>query len=75
MPDAAFDVLSITIWMALWWVTEVVPIAITALLPIILFPLTGALSIETTTAAFGHKYVFYIWGIYVGRGHRKVESP
>ncbi|MFO7720930.1 MAG: SLC13 family permease [Gillisia sp.] len=62
MPEAAFDVLCVTIWMAIWWVTEVVPIAITALLPIILFPLTGALSIETTTAAFGHKYVFLYLG-------------
>lgn len=62
MPEAAFDVLCATIWMALWWVTEVVPIAVTALLPIILFPLTGALSIETTTAAFGHKYVFLYLG-------------
>lgn len=62
MPDAAFDVLCVTLWMALWWVTEVVPIAVTALLPIVLFPLTGALSIETTTAAFGHKYVFLYLG-------------
>jgi len=62
MPDSAFDVLCVTIWMAIWWVTEVIPIAVTALLPIILFPLTGALSIETTTAAFGHKYVFLYLG-------------
>lgn len=62
MPGAAFDVLCVTLWMALWWVTEVVPIAVTALLPIILFPLTGALSIEATTAAFGHKLVFLYLG-------------
>lgn len=62
MPPAAFDVLCVTLWMALWWVTEAVPIAVTALLPIILFPLTGALDIETTTAAFGHKYVFLYLG-------------
>lgn len=62
MPDAAFDVLCVTIWMAIWWITEVVPIAVTALLPIILFPMTGALSIETTTAAFGHKLVFLYLG-------------
>ena len=58
MPPAAFDILCITIWMALWWVTEVIPISVTALLPIVMFPLTGALDIEATTAAFGHKYVF-----------------
>ncbi|MEP6262254.1 MAG: SLC13 family permease [Gillisia sp.] len=62
MPESAWDVLCVTIWMALWWVTEVVPISVTALLPIILFPLTGALDLETTTAAFGHKYVFLYLG-------------
>lgn len=62
LPEAAYDVLGVTIWMALWWVTEVVPIAVTALLPIVLFPLTGAVPIETTTAAYGHKYVFLYLG-------------
>lgn len=66
MPAPAYDVLCVTIWMALWWVTEVVPIAVTALLPIVLFPLTGALDISTTTAAFGHKYIFlYIGGFFL----------
>ena len=62
MPEPAFDVLCVTIWMALWWVTEVVPIAVTALLPIVLFPLTGALAIGTTTAAYGHEYIFLYLG-------------
>ncbi|HSI71199.1 MAG TPA: SLC13 family permease [Gillisia sp.] len=62
LPEAAYDVLGVTIWMALWWVTEVVPIAVTALLPIVLFPLTGAVPIDTTTAAYGHKYVFLYLG-------------
>jgi len=65
MPPAAFDILCITIWMALWWVTEVIPISVTALLPIVMFPLTGALDIEATTAAFGHKYVFLYLGGFV----------
>ncbi len=65
MPDAAFDVLCVTLWMALWWVTEVIPISVTALLPIVLFPLTGALEIEPTTAAFGHKYVFLYLGGFI----------
>lgn len=62
MPPAAWDVLCITIWMALWWVTEAVPIAVTALLPIVLFPLTGALAIGATTAAYGDKFVFLYLG-------------
>ena len=56
-------VLATTIWVAIWWILEVVPIAVTAMLPIILFPITGAMELSTTTAAFGHKYVFlYIGG-------------
>jgi len=58
----AHAVLASTLWIAVWWITEAIPIAATSLLPIILFPLTGALGIEETTAAFGHRYVF----LYVG---------
>lgn len=56
-------VLASTLWIAVWWISEAVPIAITSLLPIILFPLTGALELSETTASFGHKYIFlYIGG-------------
>lgn len=65
MPEPAYDVLCATIWIALWWVTEAVPIAVTALLPIILFPLTGALDLSTTTASYGHKYIFLYMGGFI----------
>ncbi len=65
MPDSAWDVLSATFWIALWWITEAVPIAVTALLPIILFPLTGALDLSTTTASYGHKYIFLYMGGFI----------
>ena len=55
-------VLSCTLWVAVWWIFEVVPISVTALLPIVLFPLTGALDITETTASYGHKYVFLYMG-------------
>ena len=56
-------VLACTAWIAIWWITEAIPIAVTSLLPIILFPLTGALDLASTTASFGHKYIFlYIGG-------------
>ena len=60
-PEAK-AILASTIWIAIWWITEAIPIAVTALLPIILFPLTGGLDLTQTTASFGHKYVF----LYVG---------
>ncbi|NRA93825.1 MAG: anion permease, partial [Psychroserpens sp.] len=58
-------VLASTIWIAIWWITECIPIAATALLPIVLFPLTGGLSLTETTSAFGHKYVFLYLGGFI----------
>ena len=55
-------ILASTAWMAVWWVTECVPISVTALLPIVLFPLTGGMHLSTTTAAYGHKLVFLFVG-------------
>jgi len=55
--------------MAIWWVTETVPISVTALLPIVLFPLLEVLSIGETTQQYGHKYVFlYIGGFILAIG-------
>ena len=62
LSPEANAVLASTLWIAIWWITEAIPIAVTALLPIILFPLTGGLDLASTTASFGHKYVF----LYVG---------
>ncbi len=62
MNPAAFQVLAVTVWVAIWWISEALPIAVTALLPIILFPLFGALDIAETTSSFGHKYVFLYLG-------------
>ena len=66
MNPRANAILASTVWIAIWWITEAIPIAVTALLPIILFPLTGGLELSETTASFGHKYVFlYIGGFII----------
>jgi len=65
MSMDAYHVLAATIWISIWWVTEAVPIAATALVPIVVFPLTGALDITTTTASFGHKYIFLYLGGFI----------
>ncbi|HKK79667.1 MAG TPA: SLC13 family permease, partial [Phaeodactylibacter sp.] len=62
LSKEAIAVLASTLWIATWWILEVIPIAVTALLPIILFPLTGALGLSETTVSFGHRYIF----LYVG---------
>jgi sodium-dependent dicarboxylate transporter 2/3/5 len=58
-------ILASALWIAIWWITEALPIAATALLPIILFPLTGGLSLAATTASYGHKYIFLFIGGFI----------
>jgi len=62
LSDQAHAVLATTLWIAVWWITEAVPIAVTALLPIVLFPLSEGLDLTPTTGAYGHKYVFLYLG-------------
>jgi sodium-dependent dicarboxylate transporter 2/3/5 len=52
-------------WMAIWWATEAVPIAVTALLPIVLFPLLGIAGIAAATAPFANKVIFLFLGGFV----------
>ncbi len=65
LTQEANAILASTLWMAIWWITEAIPISVTALLPIILFPLSGGLELSETTASFGHKYVFLYLGGFI----------
>jgi sodium-dependent dicarboxylate transporter 2/3/5 len=65
LSTQANAVLASTAWIAIWWITEAIPIAVTALLPIVLFPLSGGLDLSSTTSAFGHKYVFLYLGGFI----------
>lgn len=62
LSDEANAILASSLWIATWWITEAIPIAATALLPIILFPLSGGLGLSATTASYGHKYIFLFIG-------------
>lgn len=65
LSKEANAVLACTLWIAIWWITEAVHISVTALLPIILFPLTNGLDLRATTAAYGHKYIFLYMGGFI----------
>lgn len=64
MPPAN-AVLATAAWVAIWWITEALPIAVTALLPIVLFPLSGGLGLKETTASYGHKFIFLFLGGFI----------
>lgn len=48
--------------MATWWITEAIPIAATALLPIVLFPLLGVATIAATTEPFANPVIYLFLG-------------
>ena len=45
---------AVTLLMAVWWMTEALPIFATALVPMVLFPLLGILDDATTATNYGH---------------------
>jgi len=61
----AVTVLAITSWLAVWWILEVLHLGVTSLLPVILFPLFGALDAKTTSAAYGDQFVFLYMGGFI----------
>ncbi|NND06729.1 MAG: SLC13/DASS family transporter [Saprospiraceae bacterium] len=65
LSKEANAILASTAWIAIWWITEAIPIMVTALLPIVLFPLTGGLNLPSTTASFGHKFIFLYMGGFI----------
>ena len=50
------------VWMAIWWVTEAVPIPVTALLPLVVFPLTGAMGSTATAEPYANRLIFLFLG-------------
>jgi sodium-dependent dicarboxylate transporter 2/3/5 len=56
-PDAA-KVAGLALWMAVWWVTEAVPLAATSLLPIVLLPMLGVRTAREATDPYANELIF-----------------
>jgi len=65
LSDPAWYTAAVGILMAVWWATEAVPIAVTALLPLVVFPLLGIASIQDTAAPYSNKVIFLFLGGFI----------
>ena len=65
LAPAAWATAAIGLLMATWWATEAVPIAVTALLPIVLFPMFGVASIQDTVPPYANKVIFLFLGGFI----------
>lgn len=62
MSPAAWRVAGVAAMMAVWWVSEALPIPVTALSPVIFFPLLGVSSITEAAAPYANPLIFLFLG-------------
>jgi sodium-dependent dicarboxylate transporter 2/3/5 len=53
------------LWMIVWWTTEAIPIGVTALLPMVLFPALGISDLKTVSANYGNPIIYLFFGGFV----------
>jgi solute carrier family 13 (sodium-dependent dicarboxylate transporter), member 2/3/5 len=58
----ANKVLGLALWIIVWWITEAVPISITAFLPLVLFPFMGVMKMSEAAAPYANPIIFLFMG-------------
>jgi sodium-dependent dicarboxylate transporter 2/3/5 len=53
---------ALAVWMAIWWTTDALPLFVTALLPLVFFPLLGIANIGAAAAPFADPVIFLLLG-------------
>jgi len=62
MEVGAWRVAAIALLMATWWITEAVPIAATAMLPIVLYPILQIMGQRAATASYSDPVIYLFMG-------------
>lgn len=62
MPDPAWPTAGLVWWMAAWWMTEALPLSVTALLPFIVLPLVGVADANKTASTYYSPVMFLFLG-------------
>ncbi len=65
LSQAGWTTAALGVLMAVWWATEAVPIAVTALLPLVCFPLLGIATIQDTAAPYSNKVIYLFLGGFI----------
>lgn len=62
LSGAGMRVAALAALMAVWWVTQALPLAATALLPIVLLPVMGVMRTSEVTVAYGNHLIYLFMG-------------
>ena len=61
----AWKVLGIALCMAFWWLSEALPVPVTALMPLIAFPIFGVFSFKVAAIPYAHPLIFLFMGGFI----------
>ena len=69
-----FLCLFLGIWMVLWWIFEVLPLGVTALIPLFFLPFFGISSIKEVTPSYSNPVIFlFLGGFIIARALEKTQ--
>jgi sodium-dependent dicarboxylate transporter 2/3/5 len=67
LSSAGVATIAVAVCMATWWLTQALPLAATALLPVAAFPLLGIADIGASTAPYANPLIFlFLGGFLIG---------
>ena len=62
LPGGAAVAAGLLLWMATWWVTQAVDLAVTAMLPAVLLPILGVVGFKEVAASYADNVIFLFAG-------------
>ena len=65
LAEGGNEVVATALWMLTWWIAEAVPLPVTALLPILLFSLTGVMGLDEALRPYSSRIVYLFFGGFV----------
>ncbi len=63
--EPQLKMLGCLLWMLSWWITNALPVGVTALLPILVFPLLGILDLKSTSANYANPIIYLFFGGFI----------
>ena len=65
MSQPAWHTAGLASMMAIWWVTEAIPVSVTAFAPLLFAPLIGLENIKTVSAYYAHPLIYLFLGGFI----------
>jgi sodium-dependent dicarboxylate transporter 2/3/5 len=65
LSSEGWSVMALAVWMGLWWMSEAMPLAVTSLLPVVIFPMFSIVPLAKATAPFASSIIYLFLGGFI----------